>query len=309
MTAPEKVANYIRFSLGQLRSRNAQHEFETLCLHFARKRICSNILPATGPVAAGGDQGRDFETFRTYLTSQDGLSSFVALATDETIVFACTLQQQDIGAKIKSDVRTITSQGTPVDRVYAFCEVDIPVAKCHSIKQDIWDEYKIRLEVFDGTALAMHLADPEIFGIAQRYLDIPAEILPDIPAEEQPQWYRETVDKWRTIEQPLPPTFGTFSELKRGLRRATFRPDLAVDLVMWISRMEAFEAIATSLPLRRSASYEIIVASLRGLKTLEHQADRITAYFSDIATLSNTSEIQDALALVTYLAGWAYGTG
>lgn len=50
----------IRFGLDQLRARNAFHEFEGLCLEFANARLGGHFVPATGPVSAGGDRGRDF---------------------------------------------------------------------------------------------------------------------------------------------------------------------------------------------------------------------------------------------------------
>jgi len=50
------------------------------------------VIPATGPVAAGADQGRDFETFRTYLRERLPFAiGFLALAVEDTVVFACTL--------------------------------------------------------------------------------------------------------------------------------------------------------------------------------------------------------------------------
>ena len=63
----EERRRQIRFELGELRAQNSQHEFEKLCLSYTLRRICSNVRPSTGPVAAGGDQGRDFETFSTYV--------------------------------------------------------------------------------------------------------------------------------------------------------------------------------------------------------------------------------------------------
>ena len=69
MTNIDQVISQIRFQLEQLSAKNAHHDFEHLCRHLARAKICGNIIPATGPVSAGGDQGRDFETFRTYLSS------------------------------------------------------------------------------------------------------------------------------------------------------------------------------------------------------------------------------------------------
>ena len=35
--------------------------------------MCSNVLPATGPVSARGDQSSDIETFRSYLRDELGL--------------------------------------------------------------------------------------------------------------------------------------------------------------------------------------------------------------------------------------------
>jgi hypothetical protein len=69
MANPDQIKTHIRFQLEQLSTKNAHHDFEHLCRNLTRARICSNIIPATGPVSAGGDQGRDFETFRTYLNS------------------------------------------------------------------------------------------------------------------------------------------------------------------------------------------------------------------------------------------------
>ena|SRR5258708_27582100 len=85
------------------------------------------ILPATGPVSAGGDRGRDFETFRTLISTRLP-GSFLACDGDRRIVFSCTLQRDNLAAKIRNDLRAITDGG-PVDHVYFFCEQDIPVAR------------------------------------------------------------------------------------------------------------------------------------------------------------------------------------
>lgn len=104
---PAQLIAHIRFALARLSERNAQHEWEHLCRHLTRARICSNILPATGPVQAGGDQGRGFETFHTYL-SRSSLSqqSFVGLSSQRPIAFACSLEEQVI-PKMHRDVKTI----------------------------------------------------------------------------------------------------------------------------------------------------------------------------------------------------------
>ncbi|MFK4211384.1 hypothetical protein [Streptomyces sp. NPDC030920] len=65
-TFPE-TERYIQFLLEQLAGRNEHHVFEQIVFQIALRRLSSNIVPATGPVSAGGDQGRDAESYYTNL--------------------------------------------------------------------------------------------------------------------------------------------------------------------------------------------------------------------------------------------------
>jgi hypothetical protein len=70
-------------------------------------------VPATGPVSAGGDQGRDFETFRTYLSEELPFAvGLVGLASQDVLAFACTLQRDNLRAKFERDIEAICTQGT-----------------------------------------------------------------------------------------------------------------------------------------------------------------------------------------------------
>lgn len=125
-----EVAAFIEFRLRGLRHANAHHSFEDLCRQVARHRLVSNVLPATGPVAGGGDQGRDFETFPTEATGHENESSrFYALAAKEPTAFACTVQASGLKQKIKDDVTAICSHGTP-RRAYFFCAKAFKVSAC-----------------------------------------------------------------------------------------------------------------------------------------------------------------------------------
>ena len=135
MTAPSQLGRAIRFALSDLSSQNAHHEFERLCRHIAKRRIACNVIPATGPVAAGGDQGRDFETFHTYLREQLPFAmGFLALVAEDVVVFACTLQGDDLPSKIRADIQAICSQGSPVDRIVVFTAQNVPVARRHGCR-------------------------------------------------------------------------------------------------------------------------------------------------------------------------------
>jgi hypothetical protein len=130
----EQLIQQIRFAIEQLTPTNGAHRFEELCRHFARKTIAANILPATGPVAGGGDQGRDFETFHSYLREQLGPSGgFAGRVSDGPVAFACTLQRDALPTKLRSDVAKIMASGTAVARIYAFTGADLRVDRRHAL--------------------------------------------------------------------------------------------------------------------------------------------------------------------------------
>jgi hypothetical protein len=80
-----QLIKYLRFQLNELSAENGHHTFEHICREVARARLATNLVPATGPVAGGGDAGRDFETFKSYLPKQlgeHGALGTAATATD-----------------------------------------------------------------------------------------------------------------------------------------------------------------------------------------------------------------------------------
>lgn len=180
---PTELARMIRFALDELSGENGHHTFEDLCREMARARLASNILPATGPVAGGGDQGRDFETFRTYLAGSLRFSrGFIGLASPDTVAFACTLQHDDVSGKIKEDLTSVCTQGTPVDAVYFLCTVPVKVSTRHGLQAWAKEKFSVTLEVLDGPAIARHLTDHDTFWIARTYLHLPASLSPAPPA-------------------------------------------------------------------------------------------------------------------------------
>ena len=178
-TVPQIIAQ-IRFAIeDQLSAHNAHHAFEHMCRHFARLRICSNLLPATGPVATAGDQGRDFETFRTYLhDSPLTNSSFVGLASEGLVVFACSLQKKNVVGKVKDDVTLIMEPGQRVASIHMFFSCDIPVGRRHELQAWARTHHNVDLELYDAQALSELLCDAEIFWIPELYLSIPREFRP-----------------------------------------------------------------------------------------------------------------------------------
>jgi hypothetical protein len=145
-STPAQIISIIRFNLGELRARNAHHEFEHLCRHLTRLRVYSYVIPATGPVGAGGDDGRDFETFPSLVSPLAANSTFAERSSGRRrVALACSLQEQ-IEKKIRADVNDILAGG-PADEVVYFCESNLPVSKRHALQSWAKSERNIELQI------------------------------------------------------------------------------------------------------------------------------------------------------------------
>src|SRR4030042_5715187 len=201
MATRNQVTSQIRFGLGQLSAHNEQHDFEQMCRHLVRSRICSNILPATGPVSAGGDQGRDFETCATYLRATPiANSTFVGNVSQKPIAFTCSIQKKGIIHKIKSDIDTIMASGTPVEAIYYFCVTDITVSTRHKLQFWAKQKHSVSFELLDRQAIADLLSEREVFWIAQRFLNTPSEMYPR--SSDEVEWYHQSIEFWKSKKKP-----------------------------------------------------------------------------------------------------------
>ena len=291
-----ELEQQIKFALSNLPSRNAHHEFEDICRHTARARIASNILPATGPVSAGGDGGRDFETFRTYLHQEFGRSLFLSLLTNKVVVFACSTVAKNIPKKIRDDLKKICSKGTTVDDVHFFSNRPVTVAKRTELQIWVKQEFKVDLFIHDLNSLTEILADNDTFWIASEYLSIPQELFPDT---SDPNWY-ESLKTFYDQKENIAVSFAEFADLKRGIRYATFHRKS--DVSFWLSRLKQYPSISTASKISRMALYEICVASLRGLETLAGLDSDLEKYFEQIEQC-DASELKDAQILQMYMVG------
>ncbi len=308
---PAQLAAQIRFALERLSELNAQHDWEHLCRHLTRARLCSNVLPATGHVQLGGDQGRDFETFRTYLSrSPLAKQSFVGLIADKPIAFACTLEKR-AEAKARSDVKTIMAGGTPVESIYFFCTRGIAIARRHQLQKWAQATYKVYLEILDGEWTAQELSAHDTFWIAVRYLELPADLLPPLPATEAQDWYTRVLNKWQQVTESAQ-TFADFTEIKIAARTALGPFSYSDDgrpihryerpeLPFWIDRLDEIAGQSALDALRRHALYEASVLRLRGLGTLIGQEERLRQYFAEIPQLEDVADVEDTEVLLTYL--------
>lgn len=309
MATPVEAERYIRFQLEHLTTRNAHHEFEQICYRIAKRRLSSNVVLASGPVGAGGDQGRDIESYYTRLPEElPGAGGFVGRATTEPLVVACSVQRSGLEAKIRADLKSICSQGAPVERVAFFTVQDMPTSVRHHLQDQARERHGIDLEIFDGEQTSHFLAESDLVWVAERYLDLPAHLVPDSPNSPQPDWYRQTLTALRERDSARL-TLGTFAEVRNGLRRATYEGEARVDLPEWLDYMREFVGSPES-ELATRARYECAVATLRGRNTLDGVEDDMRAVLDRALTSESPSLLADASVLLMYWGGgWTRSLG
>ncbi|MGV9309535.1 hypothetical protein ACWDLG_39730 [Nonomuraea sp. NPDC003727] len=292
----EQTKAEIRFALNQLAARNGQHEFETLSRMLARATVTRNVLPATGPVAAGGDQGRDFETYHTEMAGQtQRLGHDLGMRDNDGVGFTCTLQQDNIGSKIRGDVDKILADGSTVRFVLAYCEVNIPVSRRHDLQRQVRNKHGVHLEIFDGTGITELLAHHATFWIAEEYLHLPGRALP--PPPDRPDWYEADLARWRTVTEPVI-SWGHYVDLMGCLRYAYLAREGREDIPFWLEKLAPLLDDGVPGPLRHAARHQAILAHHLGLGSM-HPVDHLTAVEIDAATISaDPNLIGDATVLL-----------
>jgi hypothetical protein len=292
---PEEAAKVIAWALSELSSDNAHHDFEHLCRHIARRRIASNIIPATGPVSSGGDAGADFETVPVY--SGSGKSDYWRLAVTEKIIFACSLEK-NLKKKLAADLTAASRFPEPVERLYFFYNRPIAVALRNKFKTEALSKYGIRLEIVDSKAIAEFLADRELLWIAERYLSLPIDLR--MPEDSSaPSWYRSLLD-----DQEIPQSMSsdTFYQLKSAIRHATAVPECHSDIPKLVEHLRRFRSHPRKTIVRK-AFYEEFVAMLRGLNAAEGYESQILDYLADVDQLAEPDELEDLSTILGYASG------
>jgi hypothetical protein len=293
---PAEAVVLIGFALSQLGTRNAHHEFEHLCRELTRRRICPNILPATGPVSGGGDQGADFESYKvgTAANSDSVTSSFFSRSVPDKWLFACSLES-NYKKKINEDLQSAKRFGEPVVRVVFFHHLPIKVSARNRLKRDSKEKFQLELEIFDGPAISEMLADRETSWIAKRYLSLPSEFVIDNGAVS-PTWFAEVLARNYTSDRL---TSAEFFDLKDAVRYATWRSEHHSDLAELLRKMQIFRGHGFR-GIQRKVIYETFVASLRGLRTTAGLEGSLEEYFSEIGSLVEPAEIEDGAVLIGY---------
>lgn len=293
-----ELIRQIRFGIEQLKSENATSDFEHICRFFSRNRIIKNVIPASGPVQAGGDQGRDFETFHSYLGRQSIVNECSLSYSESTIVFACSLEKKPLkkGGKIENDIEIILQPKLSIERIYFFSGEDIPVGLRHKKQSEVKDKYQVELEIIDANGLAEHLSDPDLFWIANQYLKIPNDFYPRRTDEN---WYQKLYKEYENREIQL--SYEEFTDIKSALRHIYKDKELKVDINFWIEKLDLFILEDCSRDLKRKAIYEKFVTKLMGQNDISNLENIVRDYFKDLNDFANPASLEDAQVLLSFM--------
>ncbi|WP_205878910.1 hypothetical protein [Mycobacterium camsae] len=300
MASPTQLAAQIRFALETLAETNDHHTFERICAGLARRRIVSNLLPATGPVSAGGDQGRDAESYWTDLPNEGATSWFSLLASTEPIALACTIQRSDVVAKIRRDLSAISESGNQVRRVIYFTITAVPVAQRHQLQNDARDTHGIELDIWDAQAIAQHLADHDLFYLAVDHLHLPTELAPEPPITEpdRPQWYFDELSEWHGRTR-FAGFAGEVVALREPLRYASTHSETHSDVADWLSIAYQLRGAISDSETKRRLDYEIIHATVYGQDTLKPADALVIEYFTGLlGTAPEPTVLMEAILLL-----------
>lgn len=303
-TGTASARAFVRYSLSQLSARNDHHGFEHLCRALTRQAITANVLPATGPVSAGGDQGRDFETF-TGLLVRPAMPGAPEVQTHETAVFCCTLQARNLPTKIAADVAKVCATGSVPDVIFVFSEQDLPVAARHRLIDQARADHGIRLEILDGAAMSEMLAQREAFWIAVEHLDVPASLAPT-PGEGRPEWYEADRARWLARTEPAY-TLGDLLDLSACLRYAWGTEQTRPDIEFWLTHMMPYLGDDADPRLRQAARYGVAVARFRGLGDMRPADELVRALVHEACEDPTIPALSDASVALSYAqAAWLH---
>jgi hypothetical protein len=300
---PTQLELQIRFALSELGQLNAHHDFELICLGFARRRITANLIPATGPVSGGGDQKRDGESYWTNLHIElPDTSLFTATATADKVVLACTIQRDGVANKINQDVQVLGEQ--EVDRVLYFITGPLKVSKRHELQEWAQDEFSINLDIFDSHAISAELKEYDLFYLAETYLHVPSSMAPDPPSQqlELPLWYTQSRQHWQTRTTPAA-THGDLIDLRPIIRHAARNLDARADLPDWLSKADEILMHSSDATLLARTRFEITIAHLYGYNTLAGVLSIVRKYFSSIVDIDDRGVLIDAMILLEMCIG------
>lgn len=161
----------LEYHLVSLTKRNQEKAFERFALLLARKTICPNLCPQTGP-AGGGDGKVDSET--TPVADSLALGWVVghgSSASSERWAFAFSAKE-DWRAKVQSDVRKIAETRRGYVRAFFISNQAIPDRKRLDLEDALTKECGLKVTIHDLTWIVDKVIDGKLEAMANDELQM-----------------------------------------------------------------------------------------------------------------------------------------
>lgn len=172
----DQAQTIIQAALADLPARNGHHEFEQLAYRIVQARIAPNVMLPTGPVSAGGDAGRDAETYWVVADDFDR-STFALSPAEGLVVGVTTTAKKRLSAKIGKDVARCCQDGG-VRRIIYFVSESLPDGERRAIVNKVLRTHGIEIDIYDRLKVAVELCSDDLFAIAVSWLHLPESLLP-----------------------------------------------------------------------------------------------------------------------------------
>lgn len=138
------------YLLSEITARQDEIRFEHFCRRLAKREICPNLIPHTGPTG-GGDGKTDSET---YPVSSDLAALWYVgdpeLASQERWAFAFSAKKS-WRTKAKSDIKEIVATGRNYTRIYFITNQSVASKKRADLQDELKKEYGVDIHILDKT--------------------------------------------------------------------------------------------------------------------------------------------------------------
>jgi hypothetical protein len=182
--------NQFDYHLETITNRKDEIRFENFCRSLAKKELCPNLIPQTGPTG-GGDSKVDSETFP--VSSQLATLWYIGdpeRASKERWAFAFSAQKS-WESKVKSDVKKIVE----VDRQYSLiCFITnqyVPDKRRAKVEDRLTKEFGIQVRIYDRTWIIQAVFENRRWEVVWATLDV---------GEQKPKVVRGPVDTQRELD-------------------------------------------------------------------------------------------------------------
>ncbi len=279
----------VDYKINSLNRENGAAVFEVIATSLAEKEICSNIVPATGPMG-GGDLGIDAKSHSSYVFDTSELFRIYRAEdkrTNKKLIFAYSIQE-DWKTKVDKDVEKIVIKNElQPDEIFFITNRSIKTKDRELETKALFEKYKVKVEILDGEWVCNHLSGKH-YRLAVQHLGLDQEQDPEI--KELLTRIYSFVDGGMPSEEAV--------KVKELLERASYRSTYQGKMQLRVLDLKqaADKQAKYSKTIEGSlSSYEEAISEADNVDDYYLIADTYYNYFMALQKLHRYSEISNSM--------------